>query len=165
MLAFYKESFICLLPLAVAIVFLEYWRKCSYNVRAIVEAIKKYWLFTIILALVGVIEVGIILFGVGTNGLGYVGVDSDIGLYQYTVIWGDCFKGPLKWYVLFGIIMIAVMLTRINRWKDWLTAALEDMEIIMWYSPEHRHYIYEPQIDFSEYDVQQVGTLVVAIRK
>ena len=44
------------------------------------------------------------------------------------------------------------------------TAALEDMEVIMWYSPEHRHYIYEPDIDLSNYDVQQIGTLFVAVK-
>ena len=317
-LSLYKESFICVLPFAVAIVFFEYWRKENYAIKAIWEGIKKYWLFCIMLALAGVIEVLFILFGVGANQTGYVGLDTDIGLYEYTIIWMDCIKGPLKWYVLFGLIMVAVMLTRLNRWKEWLngavvavvimlpqvivynmiglaeryilpwsvgyawfliitamrqngvldgakirqsivnvclfgllvchfiivwqeaeyhtyrgvnfqkvweiveenteqdskilaaftyfeanmtvtlwgdvnerdhvytwleeerscektlwggeldengeTAALEDMEVIMWYSPEHRHYIYEPDIDLSNYDVQQIGTLFVAVK-
>lgn len=316
LLSLYKESFICLLPFAVAVVFLEYWRKREYTFKGFLDGIKKYWLFCVILAFVGVMEVGIILFGVGTNQTGYVGLDTDIGLYEYTVIWMDCFKGPLKWFVLFGLIMIAVMLTRLNRWKEWLNGAvitvvimvpqvivynmtglseryilpwslgyawfliitamrkdgvlykskirqiimnvclcgllaghfvvfwqeaehhtyrgvnfqkvweiveentnedskilaaftyfeanmtvtlwgdvnerdhiytwnedsktcvkttwggldsggesaeLEDMEVIMWYSPEHRHYVKEPDIDLSNYDVQQVGTLVIAV--
>lgn len=318
-LSLYKESFICLLPMAVTVVFLEYWRKENYAIKAIGKGIKKYWLFCSALALVGVLEVSMILFSVGANETGYVGLDTDIGLYEYTVIWMDCFKGPLKWFVLFGLIMIAVMLTRVNRWKEWLngamvtlvimlpqvvvynmtglseryilpwsvgyawfliitamrqngvlegtkirqgivkvclfgllachfvifwqeaehhtyrginfqkvweiveentdedskilaaftyfeanmtvtlwgdvngrdhvytwlegerrcektcwggnldengeTAALEDMEVIMWYSPEHRHYAKEPDIDLSTYEVQQVGTLVVAVRR
>lgn len=318
LLAFYKESFICLLPLAVAVVFLEYWRKENYTIRAIRTGIKKYWLFCAILALVGIIEVVLILFGVGTNEMGYVGLNTDIGLYEYTVIWMDCFKGSLKWFVLFGMIMIVAMLTRLNKWKEWMNGAVitvvimlpqvivynmtglseryilpwslgyawfllitamrkngvldgckirkgimniclfgllachfvvfwqeaehhayrgenfqkvwkiveentnedskilaaftyfeanmtvtlwgdvnqrdhvytwkedsgtcvkttwggwsdedgeqaefEDMQVIMWYSPEHRHYMYEPELDLSNYDVQQIGTLVVAVK-
>lgn len=317
LVSLYKESFICLLPLAVAVVFLEYWRKENYAIRAIGTGIKKYWLFCVTLALVGIVEVALILFVIGANEIGYVGLNTDIGLYQYTVIWMDCFKGPLKWFVLFGLIMIAVMLTRLNRWKEWLngavitvvimlpqvvvynmtglseryilpwslgyawfllitamrengvldgskirqgimniclfgllvchfvifwqearhhayrgvnfqkvweiveentdedskilsaftyleasmtvtlwgevndrehvytweksskscvktnwdgsvvagdTAELEDMEIIMWYSPEHRHYVQEPELDLSNYDVQKIGTLVVAVK-
>jgi len=318
LLSLYKESFICLLPLAVAVVFLEYWRKQEYSMKGMWMGIKKYWLFCVVFALIGVIEVALILFSIGTNGLGYVGLNDDIGLYDYTVIWMDCFKGPLKWYVLFGVVMIVVMLTRLNRWKEWLNGAaiavvimipqviiynmtglseryilpwslgyawfliitgmrksgvldddkirqgimnvcllgllachfvifgqeaehhtyrgvnfqkvweiveehteeeskilaaftylesnmtvtlwgevnkreqiytwmddsrtcikidgdgvatdetpaeLEDMEVIMWYSPEHRHYLKEPDFDLSNYDVQQVGTLVVALKK
>ena len=317
-LSLYKESFICLLPLAVAMVFIEYCRQNEYSIQAILSGIKKYWLFTSILTVVGIVEVCMIVFYVGTNETGYVGLNTDIGLYEYTVIWMDCFKGPLKWFVLFGIIMIAVMLTRLNRWKEWLSGAivtmvimlpqvfvynmtglneryilpwslgyawfliitavrgngvlegakvrknilnicligllichftvfwkeaqhhtyrgtnfqkvwkiveentseesnilaaftyaeanitvtlwgavnnrknvytwkeepaiavrttmggldegtdptpLEEMDVIMWYSPEHRHYGYDPKLDLSDYSVQQIGTLVVAVRE
>ncbi len=318
LLSLYKESFICLLPLAVALVCLEYWRQQDYSIQAIGEMIKKYWLFGALLAIVGIIEVGLIIFGVGTNEVGYVGLNPDIGLYEYTVIWMDCFKGPLKWFVLFGLIMVAIMLTGLKRWKEWVTGAiitvvimvpqvivynmtglseryilpwsvgyawflvitavrkdgvlegrkvrrgllticllgvlvchfvvfwqeashhtyrgrnfqkvweiveentteesnilsaftyfeanmtvtlwgkvnnrpnvytwkedsemgvrttwggldegteptdLDKMDIIMWYSPEHRHYVYEPEINLDNYNVHQIGTLVVAVRE
>ena len=42
---------------------------------------------------------------------------------------------------------------------------VKDMDIVLFYSPEHRHYCYEPSLDLSGYDRQTVGTLVVCIKK
>lgn len=131
LVSLYKESFICLLPMAVAIVFFEYWRKENYRIKAIGGWVKKYWIFYLSLALVCIIEGALILLAIGTNEIGYVGLNTEMGLYEYITVWTDCFKGPLKWYVLFGLVILAVMFTGVKSWKEWMNGAIITMAIML----------------------------------
>ena len=45
------------------------------------------------------------------------------------------------------------------------TAAVEEMEIILFYNPKDRHYCYEPDIDLSDYERIEYGTMTMCIRK
>lgn len=45
------------------------------------------------------------------------------------------------------------------------TAAVEEMDIILFYNPRDRHYCYEPDIDLSDYERIEYGTMTMCIRK
>ena len=105
-----KESFIVLIP---GILFLKIWLYGSQNKVSFIDAVYKN-LFSIgFLILIMLIELYIIIAFVGTNKLGYVGVDQNIHLFRLLgrSIYYTIRRGPFI-LALFGMFLI--MRSRLN---------------------------------------------------
>ncbi|HUW23158.1 MAG TPA: hypothetical protein VMW39_03915 [bacterium] len=105
-----KESFIVLIP---AILFWKIWLYSSRNKISFMEAIYKNLFSISLLVLIMLIELYIIIAFVGTNKLGYVGVDQNIHLFRLLgrSIYFTIRRGPFI-LALFGVFLI--MRSRLN---------------------------------------------------
>jgi hypothetical protein len=108
-----KESFIVLIP---AILFWKIWLYSSRNKVSFIDAVYKNLFSISFLILIVFIELYIIIVFVGTNKLGYVGVDQNIHLFRLlgSSIYFTIRRGPFI-LALFGMFLI--MRSRFNNQK------------------------------------------------
>lgn len=105
-----KESFIVLIP---AILFWKIWIYSSRNKVSFMDALYKNLFSTGFLMLVMLIELYIIIVFVGTNKLGYAGVDQNIDLFRvfgksiHTIVT----RAP---FILALLGMVLIMRSRLN---------------------------------------------------
>ena len=103
-----KEAFLLILPLLP--VWITYWeiRRSGQTVsrHSFWITAKKRWVYYLAAYLVFLIDIGIIVLYVGTNKIGYAGIDTSYGIIDYIrAIWGIV-KGRLGLYIIMTIIGI-----------------------------------------------------------
>lgn len=115
-----KEAFLVLLPILP--VLLSYWQlkeeKENITLKKIIGKIKEDWLYTISTWGIFLVDMFIILFVVGTNKIGYAGIDISFGIKDYIrqIIW-SCL---VAFRVYFFSIIIGVILLLIPTIAVWL---------------------------------------------
>ena len=76
-----------------------------------------------------------------------------------------------NWLLQYGVEQVyswdedAKTCTIIAGEREGETGSVEDMDVILFYNPQDRHFCYVPDIDFSGYSVTDWGTLTVAERE
>ena len=110
-----KEAFLVLLPLLpILLVFWEIREEGkAFEVKDIVRRFKNNWIYTLSTWMVFIIDMLIILFVVGTNKIGYAGIDSSFGLMNYIKqIWWSCTVAFRVYFfaILIGIVLIVIPL-------------------------------------------------------
>lgn len=86
-------------------------RKKCIGYKEIIEKIKNNWIYTVITWFVFVIDMLIILFVVGTNKIGYAGIDYSFGIKDYinSIIWSCTVAFRVYFFaMLIGIVVIGV---------------------------------------------------------
>ncbi|MBQ8945691.1 MAG: hypothetical protein IJ058_13765 [Lachnospiraceae bacterium] len=118
LLAGVKESFLVVLPfLPVVLIKWEVERSGEFSFAGLKAAIQKYAVLTAVTLVVFAASVCIILFKVGTNEIGYAGIDSSFAVIDYII--GICriVTGSMRPYIfvwIAGNLLVAASL-----WVNW----------------------------------------------
>lgn len=131
MMSLYKESYIGLLPFVILYALSDDGRGQKYSLRGLWQTLKKRRFFIGWFLTLGAVEAGIIVFAVGTNKLGYVGLDSGMTLYQLKEVWLASLRDPLKWYAFWSIPMLLLLLPSLGKWREWLAGMAQAGAIML----------------------------------
>ena len=130
-----KESFLLLLPiLPVFLIYLDLKNaKEGFHINAVTKAFVRRKAYVVATFVVGLVDLSIILFYVGTCSIGYAGIDSSMGIKEYIVAMLDICVGRLNWYcritglaVLLFIVPLTIYVFTQERYrfKDYLAILL-----------------------------------------
>ena len=113
LLAGIKEAFLLLLPLLP--IWVAYWEisqnQKKISVQKICLALKKRWIYFLVTYVVFAIDIAIILLYVGTNKIGYSGIDSSYRIRDYVTGVAEIVNGRLGLYIKISVIGIVFLLT------------------------------------------------------
>lgn len=141
-MALYKESFLLLLPFIM--LYLVYDRmkreKLPVTIRNLWLTVWKNIPVLSGLAFILLAALFLLVFVIGTNNYTYVGLDSAVTLSQYHDVWCQAFHGELKWYVRFGVLFFAIMLTYWEQfkklgWEIILTLSIVLPQVVIYSKP------------------------------
>lgn len=113
----YKESYILTIPFVMAFIIYDKCKDDEFCLKRVKEGIMKTYPLLLIYLMIFSIEMVIIVFCVGTNKIGYAGIDFNTSLSEYKVSWENSYHNYLNWFIYFGISAFLIMLTYINKWK------------------------------------------------
>lgn len=127
LMAHYKESFIILLPFLMLYVLyyeINFSQEGCVTLQGVWHCIKKRLGYLIALGIIFIVPVLVIVFYVGTNNYGSIGLDSGATISEYIDGMGRALKGDLKWYRRFGTLFCMILLTYWEElkklWKEML---------------------------------------------
>lgn len=102
-----KEAFLILLPVISIMLIMEVMKaeESEVTFRAIIQTIRKHIVAFGWLWLICIVDIIVIIFYVGTNKIGYAGIDSSFGLYNYVYGIINICKHSLGVYMLSTVIL------------------------------------------------------------
>ena len=128
-----KESFLLLLPLLP--IWITYWdiRQSgqAVNWHNLWSAVKKRWIYFATVFLVFIIDLGIIILYVGTNKIGYAGIDTSYGIVDFLKGILGIVRGRISLYIIATIIGVLFLVVPI---------------CISWIREQHRLLCFVPDI-------------------
>lgn len=118
-LAGIKESFLILLPLLpLLLLIIEMRREGDFDLLKCRNRIRDKWLYWVVTYAIFAVDMCIVIFRVGTNEIGYAGIDSAYGVKEYFKgILGICL-GSFRVYILIsgvGILFLLACLLTLKR--------------------------------------------------
>ncbi len=125
----YKESYIILMPfLMLYVLYQELRDEDSLSWQKIWYGIRRRQGYLICLGIIFLIPVFVIVFYVGTNNYGAVGIDASEPLSAYVDGITRSLQGDLKWFKRFGILFVLILLTYWDElkklWREMILAAV-----------------------------------------
>ncbi len=110
----YKESYIMLMPfLMVYVLYYEInsAEKGQVTLQGVWRCVKKRLGYLVALGVIFLLPVLVIVFVVGTDKYGSVGLEKGMSILDYVDGLGRSLKGDLKWYGRFGVLFCMILLT------------------------------------------------------
>lgn len=118
-LAGIKESFLILLPLLpFLLLVIEMKHEGKFDLSGCRDKIRDKWLYWAAVYAIFAADMGIVIFRVGTNKIGYAGIDSTYGLKEYLKVIFEICMGSFRAYVLVsgvGIVLLLILLVVLKR--------------------------------------------------
>lgn len=110
-----KEAFLILLPLLpILLVFWEIREEGKeIAIKDVIVRLKNNWVYTVSAWIVFIIDMAIILFVVGTNQIGYAGIDTSFGIMDYVkqIYWSCTVAFRIYFFaILIGLVLIVIPL-------------------------------------------------------
>lgn len=161
----YKESFLALVPfIMVFTVYYDFFlSKSEFTLANLWRIIKRRWDYLIIVGAIFACLAGYFVFGIGVSGYDMSGDGSQGMLSTYWNGIVGSLEDNLKWYVRFGILFMAIMLTYWDelkkRWKEILLVSIFAVPQLVIYGSVgfSGHYLLPLTIAFSMFFI--LGTL------
>lgn len=96
-----KESFLLLIPLLPFLLVIMELKshEMEINLRCCLELIRKRWIYFASSYLIFIIDMAVILLAVGTNQIGYAGIDAAYSLKDYAISFFNICLGDMRLYI------------------------------------------------------------------
>lgn len=122
-----KESFLILLPLLpILLLIMEIRRGKENSLKECLNMIKGKWQYWIVTYAIFAVDICIVIFRVGTNKIGYAGIDEEFGLMEYAKAIFEICRGSFGVYTLVSVIGVCFLFILIYIWRQsfFIKAAL-----------------------------------------